>query len=260
MTNALGHSSPHFCHDPIETTAGKMAAAGFDVWEIVGEGLHSPAQHVKEFQRVLPSFDLKVQLHAPFSDVNLGSLVPPAWELGVSTVTDALRGAAAIGVERVTIHPGNHTALSRGHYGKVHEATRHALRKLDDVGNELGLTLCLENMPSSWVFETDSMEKLLDLTQGTELQLCLDLGHAHVARRLEEFLAHATKFANVHLHDNKGDYDAHLTLGQGTLPWQDAVHRLAAGGYRGTLVVESNSHESGAESLRQVHRLLRLTA
>lgn len=260
MIARAGHSSPSFCHEPIATTAERVAAAGFGVWEIFGEGGHSPAQHGKDFERVLPSYDFKVQLHAPISDVNLGSLYERAWDLSVDSVREALEGAARIGIERVTIHPGNHTPLSRGHYGKVHEATRRALRRLDEAGNELGLQLCLENMPTGWAFETDSLTQLLDLTQGTEFQLCLDVAHAHVAKRVDEYLADPRRIANVHLSDNRGDYDAHLTLGDGTAPWDAAVRRLAESGYAGTFVVESQTHESGRASLQRLSDVLRVVA
>lgn len=260
MSVAIGHSSPSFCHDSIEATVRRMASAGFEVWEIFGEGGHAPQDHGAEFRKVLPSHSLKVQMHAPISDVNLGSLFPQAWDLSLATVEAALRGAATVGVGRVTIHPGNHTTLSQSHYGKVHEATRRALRRLDDVGNDLGLELCLENMPSGWFFETESAQKLLDLTQGTEFKLCLDLGHAHVAKRLPEFLDHVDRIANVHIHDNRGDFDAHLTLGEGTVPWQEAVRTLVAGGYRGTFVVESQGHPSGEASRKKLLDALKVTA
>lgn len=260
MTHPIGHSSPSFCHDPVAKTAQQMAEAKFDVWEIVGEGLHSPQAHLKEFLAVLPSYSFQVQLHAPISDVNLGSLYPAAWELSLETVKASLIAAAQIGVTRATIHPGNHTPLSRDHYGKLHEASRKALRRLDDVGNEHGLELCLENMPTGWAFETDSLEKLLDLTQGTEFRLCLDLGHAHVAKRIDEFLGRPQAIRNVHIHDNKGDVDAHLTLGEGTVPWQDAARRLVSGGYAGPFIVESKNHTSGRASQARLQETLRVFA
>lgn len=257
--NKIGHSSPTFCHDPIAKTAKAIQDQGFEVWEIVAEGLHDPWEHRVEFKDVLPSYNLKTQLHAPLSDANLGSIVPEFWELSVRHVERALRGAAIIGATRVTIHPGNHTALSRGHYKKLHAQARKAVKRLDKTGRDLGLELCLENMPTGWAFETDSLEKLLDLTEGTEFKLCYDLGHAHVAQRLKEFDKAAKKIANVHLSDNKGDFDAHLTLDEGTLPWRDSLAKLLKGGYKGTFVVESRTHDSGAQSQRLLEALLRKT-
>jgi sugar phosphate isomerase/epimerase len=244
----IGQSSPSFSHDPIAEVARRLAQDRFDVWEIFGEGRHYLPDHEAEFARVLPSHSFDVQLHAPISDVNIGSLNPRAWDLAVSVQEATLAAAARLGIERVTLHPGNHSPFSRGHYAQLHERTRDALRRLDKVASDLGLQLCLENMALGWAFETDSMEKLLDLTRGTEIVYCLDIGHAHVSKRLREFYPHAARFTNVHIHDNQGVVDDHLTLDQGTVPWREAVKALVSGGYRGTFVIESRDYDSGLKS------------
>ncbi len=252
--NLIGNSSPTFCHEPVERTAAKVAKAGFDLWEVVGEGLHSPWERRAEIQDAASRYGLKLQLHAPLSDCNVGSLIPAVWEQSVLRVEQALRGAAAIGIKRVTVHPGNHSPLSRGHYPELHEATRRAVSRLDRLGQDLGLELCLENMATGWAFETDSLKKLVDLVRRTEFKLCFDLGHAHVAKKLREFEGARRWIANVHVHDNSGLVDEHLTLGEGTLPWQRVVKKLLAKGYRETFVIESRSHASGAESLGRLRK------
>ncbi|HLE46678.1 MAG TPA: TIM barrel protein, partial [Candidatus Thermoplasmatota archaeon] len=67
-------------------------------------------------------------------------------------------------------------------------------------------------------------------------------------KRLPEFIAYASRFGNVHLHDNKGVVDDHLTLGDGEVPWKDAVRALVDSGYGGTFVIESRDHASGRAS------------
>lgn len=246
--NPIGQSSPTFSHEPVASVAERIAADGFEVWEIFGEGRHFLPDHEDEFARVLASHSLRPQLHLPMSDVNIGSLNPRAWELAVRIHEESIAAAARLNIERLTIHPGNHTPLSRGFYGKVHEQTRQALRRLDTVALEHGVTLCLENMARGWAFETCTLDQLLDLTQATEIGYCLDIGHAHISRRLPEFLKFAERLSNVHIHDNRGVNDDHLTLGEGEVPWRDAVRQLLAGGYRGTLVVESGDFASGRRS------------
>ena len=246
--NRIGQSSPAFCHLPIPTAADRISQDKFQVWEIFGEGGHFLPDHEAEFAKVLPSHSFEPQLHAPISDNNIGSLNPRARELAIRTHEETFAAAARLGIERITIHPGNHSPLSRGHYGKLHEHTRQALRRLDTVALELGVTLFLENMAFGWAFETTSMDQLLDLTQGTEISYCLDVGHAHISKRLPEFIAYASRFGNVHLHDNKGVVDDHLTLGDGEVPWKDAVRALVDSGYGGTFVIESRDHASGRAS------------
>lgn len=255
--NPIGQSSPSYSHEPIRNVAERVAADGFDVWEIFGEGRHFLPEAEKDFKTLLPSYSFRPQLHAPISDVNVGSLNPRAWDLAMRTHEETFAAAARLGIERVTLHPGNHTPLSRGHYGRVHEQSRRAIRRLDTVALELGLTVCLENMALGWAFETVSMDQLLDLTQGTEMSYCLDIGHAHISKRLPEFLRFADRFGNVHIHDNKGVTDDHLTLGQGDVPWQGAVEELLNGGYRGAFVIESRDFASARGSHALLSQALR---
>lgn len=236
-----------------------MSKDRFQVWEVFGEGRHSLIDHEDEFARILPSHSFDVQLHAPISDVNLGALGARQWELALKIQGETLAAAARLGVERVTIHPGNHSPLSRGYYGKVHEQTRKSLRRLDTTCLELGLTPCLENMALGWAFETVSMDQLLDLTQGTEFSYCLDIGHAFISKRLDEFYGFAQRFGNLHVHDNQGAMDDHLTLGHGKVPWQEAVRKLVEGGYGGALIVESRDYASGRESRDLLESELRTT-
>ena len=253
----IGQSSPSFCHSPIADVAAQLAKDKFQVWEIFGEGRHFLPEHEAEFANVLPTHNFEVQLHCPISDVNLGSLNNPQWEMALKIQEETLAAAARLGIERVTIHPGNHTPLSRGHYGKVHEQTRKALRRLDTVCLELGIAAHLENMAFGWAFETVSVDQLLDLTQGTEFSYCLDVGHAFISKRLDEFVGFANRLGNVHIHDNQGVMDDHLTLGQGKVPWRESVRALLAGGYRGTFVIESRDYLSGRESQALLQEELR---
>jgi sugar phosphate isomerase/epimerase len=257
---AIGHSSPSFCHDDPAQTLEKCAEAGFDVWEIVGDGRHFLPEAAPAIKAAMPSYAVRLQLHAPIADVNLGSLNPRAWELSVRTVEESLQAAPALGIGIVTVHPGNHSPLSRGHYDKVHEATRRALRRLAPLAGDLGLSLLLENMTPSWAFETDSLGLLDDLIQGTGMGITFDLAHAHVADRVDEFLASAGRVRNVHVSDNKGRTDDHLPLGEGNVKWKKALDDLLTRGYSNTIVIESDGHESGAKSLALIDKHIKKLA
>lgn len=253
----IGQSSPTFCHAPIADVAEQLSKDKFQVWEVFGEGRHFLPDHEPDFATILPSHSFDVQLHCPISDVNLGSLQQRQWDLALRIQEETLAAAARLGIERVTLHPGNHTPLSRGHYGKLHEQTRKALRRLDTVCLELGITPHLENMPFGWAFETVALDQILDLTQGTEFSYCLDIGHAFVSKRLDEFLAYADRIGNVHISDNHGVMDDHLTLGLGKVPWRESVKALVDGGYHGTFVIESRDYASGRDSQRLLQEALR---
>jgi sugar phosphate isomerase/epimerase len=67
----------------------------------------------------------------------------------------------------------------------------------------------------------------------------LDIGHAHINNHLEEFLRQPfDRMFNIHLHDNLGEEDQHLPLGEGAIRWDAILPRIAGEGYRGPLTFE----------------------
>jgi len=94
---------------------------------------------------------------------------------------------------------------------------------------DLKVKLALENvnpMPkdSEFFYLGDNLkdfEFLFSKLESPYMNLCLDIGHANTS---EGPLAYLQKFGNkiinVHFHDNKGKYDDHLDVGEGTVPWE----------------------------------------
>jgi len=81
-------------------------------------------------------------------------------------------------------------------------------------------------------------------------ELTLDLGHANTNGNIASFLdpGIVDKVVNVHLHDNLGDGDPHLTMGQGNIDHAWTVAELEALGYRGNYIIESRNYESSVAS------------
>jgi len=48
---------------------------------------------------------------------------------------------------------------------------------------------------------------------------------------VDEFLKDLSQVIHVHLHDNKGRSDEHLSLGKGTIDWKKVIKKLD--GYKG---------------------------
>jgi sugar phosphate isomerase/epimerase len=62
------------------------------------------------------------------------------------------------------------------------------------------------------------------------------------------------RIANVHIHDNNGDRDAHMTIGDGSIDFQHVLKRLSR--YSGNYIIESRSFESAVESQSRLESLL----
>jgi sugar phosphate isomerase/epimerase len=92
------------------------------------------------------------------------------------------------------------------------------------------------------------------MAEGTGLGFCLDVGHAHTMGLLQEFMDLKHRLVNLHVHDNRGDYDAHLPIGDGTVDFRLVVDELA--GYGGRFVIESRGLEDALVSRDRLAAML----
>ncbi|MBE5782400.1 MAG: sugar phosphate isomerase/epimerase [Clostridiales bacterium] len=85
--------------------------------------------------------------------------------------------------------------------------------------------------------------------QGYPVGICFDSGHCNIKREhyqyemLQAMEMLGERIKVLHLHDNRGDRDAHQMPYEGNIPWEDAMRMLKKIGYRGAFNYEiSNSH------------------
>jgi sugar phosphate isomerase/epimerase len=59
---------------------------------------------------------------------------------------------------------------------------------------------------------------------------------------------------HAHVHDNHGERDEHLPVGNGTVPWTRVVDAFQD--YKGRIVTESRSLTEGQRSLNRLRKLM----
>jgi sugar phosphate isomerase/epimerase len=106
------------------------------------------------------------------------------------------------------------------------EAAMTSVEHLRAFAKPLGVRLLLENIPN----ELTTPERLVQFINSAHFEdvgVCFDLGHAHmlggVAAAFETLKDH---IQSTHVHDNRGDKDAHLWPGDGSVDWPHAVGLL----------------------------------
>jgi sugar phosphate isomerase/epimerase len=155
--------------------------------------------------------------HGPFFDLSPGSADPEIRAVTRRRFEQVLRLVPLFHPKAVVCHPG----YEKCRYGYVRaswmEKSAEMWHWFSGRLNELGSRLVLEN-----VYE-QAPEELLPLFEALAPQgvgFCLDVGHQAAFGRvplgawldvLGPYLRH------VHLHDNHGDADAHLGLGNGSV-------------------------------------------
>ncbi len=250
---SISVSSPAFSiidfHDVLD-----FISEHFDAWEVVAEGKHSLPEIEGRLKGLVPSYDIELSAHAPMSDINIGSLNPRMWGASLRELTSNLEAASRLDMDVYTVHPAFLTPIGFVDRAAVQEKAREALMILSGLSEEVGVKVALENMPFSPFSTGQTPEELLKLIEGTGLGICFDTGHANTTKQVDGFLHHSDRFFNVHVHDNRGERDEHLPIGDGTIDFEHIVRSLSS--YSGRLVIEARGLEEALISEGRLSAIL----
>ena len=94
-----------------------------------------------------------------------------------------------------------------------------------------------------------------EIIDGTDLSVCFDIGHANTSGQIDRMVElFGDRIRNIHIHDNLGEKDDHLTIGDGRVDFGYVLGLLR--NYRGRYIIEARSLESAIESQARLRKLL----
>jgi sugar phosphate isomerase/epimerase len=154
----------------------------------------------------------------------------------------AAEAAATLEVEHFVIHPGPEDPSIES--PQVHlERLKHTTESLfliAEVCRQLGIRCVLENKLPHLVFaRIEDLVFILDATVLVDVGICLDTGHAHVARALDGMVNMLAPFlCMLHAHDNLANSDEHLPPGEGGIDWNRLAAGLRSDHFNGPVILE----------------------
>ncbi|WP_227717030.1 sugar phosphate isomerase/epimerase family protein [Methanobrevibacter ruminantium] len=193
----------------------------------------------KELIDLINSYDLKYTIHSPFIDLNIASLNSALAKLSVEEIKRSIDLANMIDSDIVVAHPGFVSFNGRGKEDIIYEIGREGLVEIGDYAKDNGVNACIENLPKIEGFMYQDVNQLNDTLVELELPMTLDIGHAHTAGfSPDEIYFDSVK--HIHVHDNPGDDDTHLALGDGTFDVNGFFDVFTKNGYDGIYMLELN--------------------
>lgn len=249
----IGISCPGFCMSSVSDMLEKISPH-FKLWEIIAEGMHEMRNIKDEIKNAVDSYDMRFSVHAPFSDLNLASLNPKIRQSTLDQIREAIHISSELGIDVVTIHPGHKSPLGVYFEERFKKTNKESIKELDKMGKEFNVTLALENMPRMWISLCHDAHQMMELVNDTEIKFCFDIGHANISGTITDILKLKENFANVHIHDNLGDRDYHLVVGEGNIDVLGFLEQLK--GYKGDYIIESTNLEEGIRSKRILEKML----
>jgi len=247
-------SSTTFCSERIEDTLIKISKE-FNRWEIISEGEHYLPHVMRRLEAIAPSYGVKFSIHAPISDVNIAALSERIREAATLEIIASMEQAIQLNADTITFHPGYHSMVIPNLGSRSMEKAKRSMRTIDRLMNEFGIVAAVENMPCIKFMMGAQAKELAEMIDGTDMKICFDIGHANTVNQIDEMMdTFGDRIKNIHIHDNNGTNDDHMTIGDGNIDFKKVLKRLSK--YKGKYVIESRSLASAVTSRDRLKALL----
>ena len=205
-----------------------------------------------DFQSMARKFEersIKTTMHAAFMDINPGSLEPLVAKASQSRVHQVLDLVEVFRPRTVVCHlgyiPVAHSEVEEQWMANTIEFWSSLAPKVGDMGTMIVLENVFELKPVQ-------MKTVVEAVNSPHIRYCFDTGHTLAFSRTswEEWLSELQPYlAQIHVHDNAGQWDEHRAVGKGIFPFQDMFPWLKEQGLKPIITLEAHSEQGVYESL-----------
>ncbi|MEM2896844.1 MAG: sugar phosphate isomerase/epimerase family protein [Candidatus Bathyarchaeia archaeon] len=232
----------------------KFLAENFEVlWEIVDDGNHflnderiSKLNELREYKKI------EFTLHTPYASTNVLATNPVVRQYNQRLVIEAIDHARKLEGKYVILHPGGIDVLASigANRDEIKEIALGYIGEVADICQEQGITPLIENMSRARMLlrKTDEIQEFINNIKA--LKIAFDIGHAFVVNELETMsLRLFEKIAYLHVSDNDGLSDGHLSLDKGKVPWRKILDFFRIRSFYGPVIIENLNWSDAKASL-----------
>ncbi|MHB8809486.1 MAG: sugar phosphate isomerase/epimerase family protein [Desulfobulbaceae bacterium] len=208
-----------------------------------------------EFQTVadqLREHDLACTLHAPFTDLAPGATDPRIREITRDKLRRAVELADVFQPQAIVCHLGYDDHKHSSKFGNWLSHSLDTWNELLDLAAGTGTPLMLEN---TYEATPEIHRTLFTELAGRNIGFCLDVGHltAFARSTWQPFLDTLLPWLrHLHLHDNRGERDEHIAIGQGCFPFGELFVFLRQQQLRPLITLEPHSKQDLWQSLQTI--------
>jgi len=253
----IGLSSLYLMGKPFKSLLDSIRLHEVRLWEVVDENcLKLDEDRIQSLLELKQQRNLMFTVHAPFTDVNIASLVPEVRQMAMRRLEQSMQYASELRAEAWVVHPGQRGALTTFYPSEEWRLNVQAIAGLATLAKEIGVQMCLENMPkgfSALMNDHESFNRIYDELGWDEFKIVLDVGHANTAGEVSTFLdGFSDNIIHVHAHDNQGKFDSHDEIGKGTVNWPIVAQKIKKSSCRTVVVESTKGVEASLERLQQL--------
>lgn len=178
-------------------------------------------------------YNISIGIHNPYS-VNASDIIPFIRKSDTKYIVDVIKLAKELNALHITAHVGNFYWFPVEKWMR-RKALNRFIKSMDtiiELCTKYNTPFALENVVplpsgSDYYFLGDNLndfEYLFNRLSSDYFMFCLDTGHANVGEGVVPYMENfGHKIKAIHFHDNKGNDDNHLPVGEGTINWNSFV-------------------------------------
>jgi sugar phosphate isomerase/epimerase len=231
---------------PVLDEIQAIGSLGLDYFELAMDPPEAHYLRLREqrdaIHQALAHYGMALICHLP-TFIHTADLTKSIREASLAELMNSFAVADHLGARKVVMHPSFVGGMGRN----VPELSRqYAIECLDAMvrlAEKSDCRLCLENLFARLTpFTTpDDFETVLD--RWPYLAMTLDVGHAFIdGRGMDRIFEFLNRFGNrihhIHISDNFGQRDDHLTVGDGAIDFKALIDALKQIQYDDTMTLE----------------------
>lgn len=228
--------------------APEVAFKGPDLDDLLPEELAATA-------RLIAATGRRPTVHAPFFDLSPGAMEPLVRRLTQERLTQALRAAGQLGAHLMVVHPG----YDRWRYPKLAavwtDYAAETFAPLLELAKHFNCRLALENIYEE---TPETLTALVDRLDSPWFGHCFDIGHWRLFGKEQQgpwLTKIVPRLLHLHLHDNLGQNDDHLPIGEGVIDFAPLCRMLAGLAVLPSITLEAHNPDELQRSLDNLNRL-----
>lgn len=225
----------------------RASKLGVDFLEWVCEYPHCYPDKISESARLRmksysKEYDIEYTVHATYVEINTAYLNPGLQDESTRQIRECIKFAEEIGASRIVTHPGSVSMVPRnipknaierlggGEFRKIFlKSSKERIAELREYAEDLGVLLCVENMHFHFDFCNSPEELLFFIDDGF---IAFDIGHANISWDPVNFARRIRgRIKYVHIHDNCGEEDEHLPIGDGNIDFEEIIRIIGENYY-----------------------------
>lgn len=197
---------------------------------------------------------LSTTIHATFIDLNPGTLDAAIRGVTRTRFEQVFDAAEILRPRTIVFHPG-YDELRYGDYRSAW--LENSVRFWQDLlprAREIDCVIAVENIFEK---EPSTLRDLLEAVNDPRLRHCFDVGHWNMFRTvsMEEWFAELGSYiVEAHIHDNHGQADEHLPLGEGLIDFDLLFTLLSRYAPDATWTIEAHTNERRERALTNIQK------